>query len=171
MFHFFGASEELDEDLVKEMGYLPPTVLMFPGCSGVDRSFSFVIDTEEQATVEDGVTLSKDNASTWLTSSHLTTIQSTAFLSSLTAIAEYHSEEFIAGLVDSWLEILFAIFENDPRACELSFPTLSKLVIRTDINISATARDLILKPFLSKASLDKHIQGIRAWGELLERSY
>lgn len=74
LFHFFGASEELDEDLVKEMGYLPPTVLMFPGTSGVDRSFSFVIDTEEQAIVEDGVSLSKDNASTWLTSSHLTTI-------------------------------------------------------------------------------------------------
>ncbi len=56
------------------MGYLPPSVLMFPGNSGVDRTFSFIIDSEEEAVVEQGVSLSRDNVSTWLTSSHFTTV-------------------------------------------------------------------------------------------------
>lgn len=41
------------------MGYLPPTVAMCPGTSGVDRSFAFVIDQDEEAVVEEGVTLAK----------------------------------------------------------------------------------------------------------------
>ena len=43
LFHFYGASEELDEDLVKEMGYMQSNVEMYPGISGLGRSFSFII--------------------------------------------------------------------------------------------------------------------------------
>ncbi len=85
----------------------------------------------------------------WKVSSYLSTLLPAFFLSMLTALVD-HAKEDVSYITQEWLFIMQRI--NQQRtitdSSRLSLPAASKLLLKKDTCISATAKDLLLRPVL-----------------------
>lgn len=85
----------------------------------------------------------------WKVSSYLSTVLPSFFLSVLVSIVEY-SQSDVTFLIQEWLYILQKInsFKTLHNNNGISLSVISKILLKKDHNISASGRDVILKPLL-----------------------
>ena len=136
------------------------------------------------------------NSEYWKTSSYMSTIMSSYFLSTLVSIVEFAQSD-ITTLIQDWLNVVQyitslssqhqlpdhpqseamqavqALTESlEPQAKPLSISALSQLMLRKDASISSCARDVIIKPlFSSGQSIDYIKAEINQWQDLIIDTY
>jgi len=85
----------------------------------------------------------------WKVSSYLSTLLPGFFLSMFLGIVDQAKGE-ISQILQEWLFIMQRI--NQQRtitdACRLSLPAASKLLLKKDASISATSKDILIRPVL-----------------------
>ena len=109
----------------------------------------------------------------WKISSYLSTVLPTFFLSMLTAVVDYQKED-VTQMIQEWLFIVQRI--NTQRTItqcsRLSLSAVSKVLLKKEPNISATGRDVLLKPVLfSLTGTDRLSDVLDEWTALILDTY
>ena len=147
MVYPFGLNTSLDNEFEAEFGICQPILETWIGCLGVEETFSFVIpDSEEEIREEQ---LSNYTGSLKI-SQYLNSQIILALLTPLVQIVD-QNEEIIGPFIKKLILAMINLFKTTKIIPGISLSHIAKICLNNSTIISATARDLILIPFIKES--------------------